>query len=82
MPLAASRFKVGDLRFCDFNDDGKTDVFSLANHQWSVSYGGATGWRRLNARLSSNLAEPVFADFNGDGHCDVARAYQGRWQVS
>ena len=71
-----------DLRFGDFNGDGKTDVFSLANGQWSVSDGGSAGWRRLNARLSSNLASLVFADFNGDHKTDIARSTNGNWQVS
>ena len=70
------------LRFCDFNGDGKTDVFSLANGQWSVSYGGASGWQRLNSKLSSDLGELAFGDFNGDGRCDIARAYHNSWQIS
>jgi hypothetical protein len=73
---------MDQYRFGDFNGDGKTDVFSLANHQWSVSWGGATKWQRLNAELSSNLNELVFGDFNGDGRCDIARAHDGGFQVS
>lgn len=70
------------LRFGDFDGDRRTDVFSLANSQWSVSYGGSTAWQRLNRRLSSNLGELVFADFDGDGKTDVARTSSGSWQLS
>jgi hypothetical protein len=81
-PLAASRLSIGDLRFGDFDGDRKTDVFSLANGQWSVSFGGDTLWRRLNRKLSSDLGNLVFADFNGDRKTDVARSHDGRWEVS
>jgi hypothetical protein len=57
-------------------------VFSLANGQWSISYGGASAWQRLNSKLSSNLDQLTFGDFNGDGRCDIARAYHDSWQIS
>ena len=84
-PLAAacaSGFSVDNLRFGDFDGDGKTDVFSLANGQWSVSDGGATRWRRLNAKRSASLGELVFADFTGDGRTDIARRHDGKWEIS
>ena len=81
-PLAASRLGIGELRLGDFDGDGKTDVFSLANNQWSVSFGGLSPWRRLNRKLSSSLGQLAFADFNGDGKTDVARAAGRTWQVS
>ena len=81
-PLAASRLSIGELRFGDFDGDGKTDVFSLANNQWSVSDGGNSAWRRLNKKLSSSLGSLAFADFNGDRRTDVARSSSGNWQVS
>ena len=57
-------------------------MFSLADGQWSVSYGGATRWQRLNEALSSDLAALVFGDFDGDGRTDIARSNDGDWEIS
>ncbi|MDP9120270.1 MAG: FG-GAP-like repeat-containing protein [Acidobacteriota bacterium] len=81
-PLAVSSLRVDALRFGDFDGDGKADVFAIVNNQWSVSYGGRSSWQRLNAKLSSNLAELVFADFDGDGRTDIARSRGGLWEAS
>ncbi|MGH7469780.1 MAG: FG-GAP repeat domain-containing protein [Longimicrobiales bacterium] len=82
LPLARSGYRVDDLRFGDFNGDDTTDVFGFANGEWSVSYGGATAWRRLNEMISSKLKELVFADFNGDGVTDIGRHKGLHYEVS
>ena len=70
--------RLGDFR----NGDGTTDVFSLVNNQWSVSYGANTKARAAStASFSSKLGSLVFADFDGDRKTDVARTSGGKWEV-
>jgi len=82
--LLDSRLTLSQLRFGDFNGDGRTDVLTAGGGgQWRVSWGGRTQPRPLNRRpMSAGLGGLVFADFNGDGRTDIARSHGGRWEVS
>jgi hypothetical protein len=76
---------LSDLRFGDFNGDGKTDAFRTDHENWYVSWSTQSGWTKLN-RSSTSLRELRFCDFDGDGVTDVARDSIGSsvqsWKVS
>jgi hypothetical protein len=69
--INASTYRSDDLRFGDFDGDGRTDLFTVRNREWSWSSGGRTRWAKLNDDLAP-LSDVVLGDFNGDGRCDVA----------
>jgi hypothetical protein len=68
-----SSFRVSDLRFGDFNGDGKTDIFGVANGAWSVTYSGSVNWKPLRSRLTNSVAGLIVGDFDGDGRADIIR---------
>jgi hypothetical protein len=70
-----SSFRVADLRFGDFNGDGKTDVFGVANGNWSVTYSGTINWSKLRPRLTDSVTGLLLADFNGNRRADIATAF-------
>lgn len=76
-----SDYQVDQLAFCDFDGDGRTDVFRADGGRWHVSSGGTGPWQHIN---SSKLGVDAlrFADFDGDGKCDVFTTFQGGWHVS
>jgi hypothetical protein len=86
--VQTSGFHRTDLRFGDFNADGRTDVFGISNTDWEVSYAPASGqglfssWTPLRKKLTDTVNDLVVADFNGDGHADVATDCSGCWQIS
>jgi hypothetical protein len=68
-----SSFRVHDLRFGDFDGDGKTDVFGVTSGTWSYSKSAQGFW--ADGYLQQSLAPVdalVVADFDGDGRADVA----------
>ena len=72
---ANSGFQVKDLRFGDFDGDGKTDVFGVVSGSWSYSKSGSGAWSSGVLQASapiSDISQLVVADFNGDGIADVA----------
>ncbi|MEO8410043.1 MAG: VCBS repeat-containing protein [Propionivibrio sp.] len=66
---------IENLRFGDFDGDGKTDVFFTTpvegsnNQQWQFSSGGNGAFTKL--RIGPPLAKLGFGDFDGDGKTDV-----------
>ncbi len=82
---------VPQLAFADFNDDGKTDVFTTTyggGPYWLASYGGTSNWYGI-IRSGFELWETypreqvlALADFDGDGRADVFRPDGSRWYVS
>lgn len=79
--LAKFNVDKSELRFGDFDGDGKTDVFHSDGRYWRVSYGAISDWSRLN-KSGTRVDQLAFADFDGDGKTDVFRAGEGRWFVS
>ncbi len=87
--LAVADVPFEDLRFGDFNGDGKTDVFTATwtgkTYQWKYLSGGNGTWINI-ANAGNPLDQLRFGDFNGDGKTDVftiawtGRTYQ--WQYS
>ncbi|MGH9162388.1 MAG: hypothetical protein ACRD2X_20680, partial [Vicinamibacteraceae bacterium] len=64
--------ELSDVRLVDLSCDGITDVLSLVQGQWQVSYGAATTWTVLGESFNDNLSGLVFADFDGSGCSDIA----------
>jgi hypothetical protein len=79
--INSSKFSIKDLRFGDFDGNGKYDVFASWGGQWNVSYDGTGPWTYLN---SSNLGvdDVALGDFDGDGKTDVFAAWDGFWRIS
>ncbi len=78
--LFRSFTSLGDLRFGDFDGDGKTDVFAAAPQnngtlQWVYSAAGESGFIPLNF-ADTPLADLRFGDFDGDGKTDVFTAIE------
>jgi hypothetical protein len=61
-----------DLRFGDFDGDGKTDVFAIDGGQWAYSSAAVGGWTHLTGPVGANLDGVFVGDFDGDGIADVA----------
>ncbi|RYZ85393.1 MAG: VCBS repeat-containing protein [Proteobacteria bacterium] len=74
---------IKELKFGDFNGDGKTDVFALhANGQFLISSGGTQPFTSLNFDTSLHFGDFKIGDFNGDGVADIFRSINGQWNVS
>ncbi len=65
-------FRTSQLRFGDFTQDGRTDVFAIVSNRWKIVPGPGAGWRTLGVAQVANIAELVVADFDGVGGADVA----------
>ncbi len=74
-----------DLRFGDFDRDGRTDVFNAlaigGTYQWRYSSGGVAGWQNLAADPTAP-ADLRFGDFNGDRWTDVFSISGGQFRYS
>jgi hypothetical protein len=68
---------------CDFDADGKDDLFLATGRTWWFSSGGAFHWTYLNNKREE-LAQVGLGDFDHDGRCDVltVNAQTGRWELS
>lgn len=72
-----------DIRFGDFNGDGKTDIITCPNNPsspglyWEIGYSNGKSFNVGTSILSDHLIKlnvtdnVAVADFNGDGKCDV-----------
>jgi len=77
-----SSFRVKDVRFGDFNSDGKTDVFGIVGGKWQVSYSASSSWTALPVSLTNSMNGLVVADFDGDGRADIAINSGNDWMIS
>jgi len=85
--FANSASQLINLRFGDFNGDGKTDVFATWGGKWHVAFtnssgtGTAGGWQDFG---TSNISvqDLAFGDFNGDGKTDVFSSFSSAWNVA
>jgi VCBS repeat protein len=94
-PVNTSHKRVSDLRFGDFDGDGKTDVFGVVlfgpdDWRWAFSKSAQGAWadgvlRSAFRDTDGNLVTVdnlVVADFDGNGRADVATSYREDWMVS
>jgi hypothetical protein len=73
----SSTFRVRDLRFGDFNGDGRTDVFGIVGANWMFSDAATSPWTMLRPRLTDTVADLFIGDFDGDGRDDVGHVDDG-----
>ena len=69
--LNKTKATLNNIRFGDFNGDGKTDILTKRTSEL-VSYlsGGKGSWINLN-KTKATLNNMRFGDFNGDGKTDI-----------
>jgi len=60
----------GKYGVCDFDGDGRDDLFLATGASWWYASAGRREWRFLNDN-SARLSEVGLGDFDGDGKCDV-----------
>jgi hypothetical protein len=84
-----SVFRVNDVRFGDFDGDGKTDVFGIVSFnqndlRWAFSKSAQGPWTSLRAALTNTLDQLILGDFDGDGRADIATADSSwrDWMIS
>ena len=70
-----------DLRFGDFDGDGKTDIFYTQGRQWNIWYGRTLGWT-LAAPSDYPVSEFLFGEFDDVRGTDVAVVTNGVWSFS
>jgi hypothetical protein len=71
----------GQYGVCDFNGDGRDDLFLPTGVTWWYSSAGKMNWVYLNA-ASEMLGQVALGDFDGDGRCDVFAVHGGKWVIS
>ena len=83
-PFSSQAVRTPNLRFGDFNLDGKTDIVSGETGRWRLftMQSGTEQWIDLHSSLSGSIAGTVAADLTGDGRADLARSSGGTWWVS
>jgi hypothetical protein len=83
-PAQTSSAAVSDLRFGDFDGDGKTDVFAIVGTTWSISSDAHGAWMPLPGAPSTGGSPTglVVGDFDGDGITDMGFYYSedGNWE--
>lgn len=71
----------GQYGVCDFDGDGKDDLFLGTGVSWWYMSGAKRQWTFLNA--NPELASQVgLGDFDGDGRCDVFAVHGAQWVFS
>jgi hypothetical protein len=71
----------GQYGVCDFDGDGKDDLFLPTGASWWYSSGGRMHWTFL-APHTERLHQLGLGDFTGDGRCDVFAVRDRQWVLS
>jgi hypothetical protein len=71
------------LQGVDMNGDGKTDIFTVKEGRWLVSYSATEPYALLSNQPPIKLERMGFGDFDGDGRTDVFVVPEDSyWRVS
>jgi hypothetical protein len=73
--------QYGQYGVCDFDGDGRDDLFLATGVTWWYSSAGRREWTFLNAR-PEKLNSIGLGDFDGDGRCDVFAVHGHSWSLS
>lgn len=81
--LLSDKINVHDTKFLigDFDGDKSQDIFTANGFGWYVSWGGASGLKKINTSVTTTYSLKI-GDFNGDGKSDVFHANGSNWKVS
>lgn len=71
----------GKYGVCDFDGDGRDDLFLATGVTWWYSSGGELHWSYLNA-ATEQLDQIRLGYFDGDLRCDVLTASGDQWKIS
>jgi hypothetical protein len=80
-PNSSGLVPFEQLRFGDFNGDGRMDVFMSSNGQWFFAAPGIHGWQPLEFS-GIPVQQLRFGNFNDDRITDVFSLANGQWSVS
>ena len=72
---------AGEYGVCDFDGDGRDDLFLATGVSWWYLSSAKMHWTFLNAH-PERLQEVKLGDFNGDHRCDVFTVHGDSWDVS
>jgi len=73
----------GKYGVCDFDGDGRDDLFLATGVSWWYSSAGRMNWVYLNSHTEL-LHQVGLGDFDGDGRCDVFAVNRAakQWEIS
>lgn len=82
-PNTANVDTFGEYGVCDFDGDGKDDLFLATGASWWYSSAGKLHWTWLSAN-TERLDQVGLGDFDGDGRCDVFahNPTANQWELS
>ena len=76
--LQSTTEPLENVKFGDFDGDGKADVMRAYGDVWEVSYGGTEPFEVLNT-ATLTIYELLLGDFDGNGVTDVFITSEGYW---
>jgi hypothetical protein len=71
----------GQYGVCDFDGDGRDDLFLGTGVTWWYMSGAKRQWVYLNA-FPERASQVGLGDFDGDGRCDVFAVHGTQWDYS
>ncbi len=82
LPQGTADEPVADLRFGDFDGDGRTDILrdNPSGEGIQIRFGGEGAW--VNKRPDVRVRDLAVVDFNGDGRADLLWTTGTAWKIS